>query len=67
MTEGRDINGDLPTPDLSERKELKVTIHGRIGNLNNGSDDEEFLAWKAGRREWLIIIDLVAVALVVVS
>lgn len=62
-----DVHGDLPIPDLNESKELKVTINGPADDLNNGLDDEELLSWKAGRREWLIIIDLVAVALVVVS
>ena len=59
-------NVSVPTDDPNESKKLKVTIDGPVDDLVNGSGDEEFLSWKAGRREWLIIIDLVAVALVVV-
>ena len=61
-----DIHNNASTNDLDTSKELKVAIDGPIDDLTNGSDDEEFLSWKAGRREWMIIIDLVAVALVVV-
>jgi hypothetical protein len=61
-----DIHDNVPTNDLDTSKELKVAINGPIDDLGNGSDDDEFLSWKAGQREWMIIIDLVAVALVVV-
>ncbi len=59
-------NSSIPINDQNESKELKVTIDGAVGDLVNGLNDEEFLSWKAGRREWLIVLDLVAVALVVV-
>ena len=56
----------LPADDQNESKELKVTIDEAVEDLFNGLKNEEFLSWKAGRQEWLIILDLVAVALVVV-
>lgn len=59
-------NSSIPIEDQNESKKLKVTIDGAVGDLVNGLKDEEFLSWKAGRREWLIVLDLVAVALVVV-
>lgn len=58
-------NSSVPIKDQNESKELKVTIDGAVDDFN-GLKDEEFLSWKAGRREWLIVLDLVAVALVVV-
>ena len=59
-------NSSVPIDDQNESKELKITIDGAVDDLVNGLKDEEFLSWKAGRREWLIVLDLVAVALVVV-
>ena len=56
----------VPVDDQNGSKELKVTIDGAVDDLFNGLKNEEFLSWKAGRREWLIVLDLVAVALVVV-
>lgn len=56
----------VPVDDQNGSKELKVTIDGAVDDLFNGLKNEEFLSWKAGRRELLIVLDLVAVALVVV-
>ena len=61
-----DRGNETPTNDLNGSKELEVTINGPVEESANTSNDDEFLLWKAGQREWLIIIDLVAVALVVV-
>lgn len=66
MTGVNDIYDALQTNGLDASKELQGAADARVDDLTNGSDDEEFLSWKAGRREWLIIIDLVSVALVVV-
>jgi hypothetical protein len=63
----RGTNDSLTTNDLGGSKELEVTIDGPVDESVERSDEDEFLSWKAGRREWLIIIDLVSVALVVVS
>jgi hypothetical protein len=59
-------NSSVLIDDKNESKELNVTIAGAVDDLVNGLENEEFLSWKAGRREWLIVLDLVAVALVVV-
>ena len=61
-----DRGDSTPTTDIGGGKELEVTINRPVEESVDRSDDDEFLSWKAGRREWLIIIDLVAVALVVV-
>ncbi|PMD31069.1 MFS general substrate transporter [Hyaloscypha variabilis F] len=61
----RGTNDSLTTNDLGGSKELEVTINGPVDESVERSDEDEFLSWKAGRREWLIIIDLVSVALVV--
>ena len=61
-----DQGDDTPPNDVSGGKELEATINGLVKESADTLDDNEFLLWKAGRREWLIIIDLVAVALVVV-
>jgi hypothetical protein len=67
ITGDRGTHDSLPVNDLNASKELEVTSDGLVVDLVNGLNDEEFLLWKAGRHEWMIIIDLVAVALVVVS
>ncbi len=59
-------SSSVPADDQNESKELKVTIDGAVEDLFNRLKNEEFLSWKAGRQEWLIVLDLVAVALVVV-
>jgi hypothetical protein len=59
-------SSSVPADDQNESNELKVTIDGAADDLSNALKNEEFLSWKAGRREWLIVLDLVAVALVVV-
>ena len=68
MAASRSFYNNLPVPTDNQNgsKELNFTIDGAVDDLANGSNYEEFLSWKAGRREWLIVIDLVAVALVVV-
>jgi hypothetical protein len=64
MTGDSSINDDSPAN--RDKSIAKVDVATEEPVVVNGSDDEEFRKWKAGRHEWLIIIDLVAVVLIVV-